>query len=188
MKRKIYYLMFTSFYFLLNTSIINANSQNIYIKNFRELPMSLEHATGVSRFYADIFNFYNRNSNTFPQFGIFDELGSDFLFVNTSYASLFCNRMILSDKNKTPANRWIHTLLDFNQNPNQVPNDILIFTLNEYSQIFYQRDLEENEKNYFIELYKELPKHIEQSPLSTHLLWLGICTTFGTSFDFLRKL
>jgi len=166
---------------------VRAQQSEVPIKNFREWPYALESVTNVSRNRDDLKRFYQRVITTYPKRGTLDELNLDFLFSNFGYSSFFCRRMILSDSETRPENRWLHSNFDFLKAPQEQAMSSWHQVMDEYSRLFWARELRAEERVILIEMVENLLGDFLVRQQSNVDVLLGVCVAFSNSFEFVLK-
>ena len=159
----------------------------VALKNFRELYESLQVVTGIQAFsFPKISKTYEAVYETLPALGQVKEFSPSMHWALLRLVSEFCAERIKQDSILTPPNRWFHKQIQFDKAPDK-QNEALITTINEYSEVFWQRSLKIKEKevlqNYLIETIKELNSSSESLPS----LLISTCTLFGFSPDFFMR-
>lgn len=165
--------------------INGAQSSDHPIKNFLQIPYSFESATGISQKTPDIAGYYSNQKGKLPQKGFLSEINVPGVLTQMSYGSLFCEKLILSDSKLAPTARWVHKQIDFGQKASDWADAKILSVLQEYSEIFWQRDLEADELGIFRTEFSALRSTFPNNVASNQPLLTSICSVFAGSLNFL---
>lgn len=158
------------------------------IKNFREIPLSLEAVTGSSRLDYEIDQFFQARAASFPQVGDPYELQAGFLIAQLSFSSFFCSRMVNRDSQSPVEKRWAHGGVDFSKDLTQFEAPQLARLIEEYSQMFWMRSPDEFEAQALREMFGIIAQgQTHHGPLELVSVLSQFCGAFGDSLEFLRR-
>jgi len=155
------------------------------IKNFLQIPYSLESATGISQKIPEFVMFYNNHKSKLPQKGELNEITVPGVLTQLSYGSLFCQELVTSDSKFSPAGRWVHRQIDFTRKASEWSDANLVSLFSEYAEIFWQRSLEQEEVKILLEEGRSLWSAFPDQASSNLIYLTTLCSVFAGSFSFL---
>lgn len=165
----------------------SAVAADVRIKNFRELPLSLEAVTGTSYKGTEIRSFHQARATQFPQYGQLSELGSTFLMAELSYSALFCEAMVVKDSKLSPDKRYAHKNIDFTKGHKQLTSSLQQELIEDYAGMFWGRSLDADEVTILNQLVDDLKAEHPDTAESLRVILIQVCAVYGSSFDFLLQ-
>ncbi len=175
------------FFFLALTTLVFQQAQAVEypVKNFLQIPYSLESSTGVSQKTPEILNYYNNQKGKFPQKGEMIEISVPGVLSQLSYGSLFCQKLVSNDSKLAPAGRWVHKEVDFTKKASTWSDSLYVSIFREYAEIFWQRSIETDELNILAEESKLLRATYPDTTEAVQPFLTSLCSVFAGSFSFL---
>jgi hypothetical protein len=178
---------------LLAITLIGATSATAFafsrlrIQTVDQLPATLESITNVSSREPDIEKYFADKRDAFPKIGVLDEVSVAQLSGQLSYAGLYCRKMIERDSGKAPADRWAHAAITFGSAPSDWPPDALDKQLDQYAQMFWQREVDADERALLRGFAADLVAELPREPASSVALLTSLCGIYATSFRALSQ-
>jgi hypothetical protein len=162
-----------------------ANASDIPIKNFLQIPYALESATGISAKTPDILSYYSNQKGKFPLRGELNEITVPEVLSQMSYASYFCEKMIVSDINLPAAQRWVHKSFDFTKKPSDWSDAQTMSVFTDYAEIFWQRSLDSEEIDILKTEVRAMRANFPNEAASNKGLLTSVCSAMAGSFAFI---
>jgi len=175
-----------SYIFILSVFFSLSVRADVRLLNHLELPLTMETSTSVFSRGSEVRKIYDEHINVIPKKGDMSEFSTAYLNFQTKYAASFCGSMIQKDKNKSPVDRWVHQKIDFTKAVVDLTEDEYFYLLEEYAEIFWQRQLSLNEANVFKNQFSMFKTFFQGQGQMDQFLLMN-CITFAGSFAFLTN-
>ncbi len=162
-------------------------SSEIGVKTGVELLYALSDATQIQINDSQVASLYGRVKSRLPIEGRFQELTDPVLFGIFSLSGQFCQAMIDTDMLRS-FNRLVSESILFTEAPEANPEEARRQMLNSHAQIFWGRNLNDNEMKLFLDYLIESANLLPVTSASTRDWLIATCTQFATSLEFLINL
>lgn len=163
----------------------SVSASDIPIKNFLQIPYALESATGISAKTPDILTYYSNQKGKFPLRGEMNEITVPEVLSQMSYASYFCEKMIMTDMNLPAAQRWVHKGFDFNVKPANWSDAQIMSVFVDYAEIFWQRNLDSDEIDILKTEVRAMRANFPNEVASNKGLLTSVCSAMAGTFAFI---
>ena len=166
--------------FALSSTLIRASE--VSIKDFRELYESLKASMNLDPGPSDaIKKQYDSIFEILPPSGNVNEYNASMQWALTKLTSEFCRERIKKDAVLPSNARWIHRQVDFSASPQAQTG--LSMTLNEYTDVFWQRALKTDEETISNDFASRVATELPDTASALVPYLTSLCTIIGTSTD-----